>query len=124
MLGDLVDAHGVPARFDGHLGLALLDSVEAAVEVGLVLLARPEARGVSVAIGHGLVAQRGDAVLGAEVVRARRAATLGVGELELTEAARAALRVPEGIGLFRAPEAREALLAQPMYVIRDYRGEG
>ncbi len=60
--------------------------------------------------------------LGPPVAQVTRAAVLAdPGELLATDAFVAALDLPEGIGIFRAPEHRELLMGCPIHVLRDYR---
>lgn len=112
---------GPGARFDGGAGVVGFESVERAVERALAWRASEEGRSLSYAITWAAASEAGPVVLGAELGAARRVAALGVGEVEVLPAAQARWTPGEGLGCFRAPAHREALLGHPVFTVRDYR---
>lgn len=82
-----------------------------------------EGLGVAAAVGHGEVRRAADGTaLGLEALRVGRALELArQGECLLTPAALQALELPDGVGVFRAPDAVADALGHPVHVARDYR---
>lgn len=77
---------------------------------------------VVVGIGRGPTTRAGGAMRGLEVSRALRLARIGAAGDVLCTRAVVETGLPDGIGLFRAPEAHERHAGFAVHVLVDYRG--
>lgn len=116
-------AGAAAVRREGELVLAAFDDPQRAGQVALELLGRTvQDQGIGVALGYGPGVRQGLEVFGPEVSLARRLVALArVGEALCTPAAREALVLPEGVGVFLAPAALSQRFGRPIHVLRDYR---